>query len=394
MKMAARQDPLDEIQYVFPPMLEWWESSGNGKRMDENMIHRYFADSPFFDWATKNGLIIKQADNDMHAYNLSWNRQALEDNLRRRNGTEYMIVGQPQPHPDPALAAQGFTTGIYTIRRQDRQRASPDVYVRPPHVITEKSLDGKGPWELTILGTYFIVGEAVYQAPSVFDIVGNRLLSAASSLKKFYDIADGLPRYSPAIGYHYLPTSSKTTAATTSVPGTPARSREGSLAPAPDSQSLRSVSVQPDGAAGATSAAATQLETNLLAKSLEDSIRYGDEYTDENPLLGAPGTFYFQSSNTEVRKRREKEAAALRARLEQATAANAPAVASTVEESSKAPSPPAVFTQEKALKAEKANGDRKGGKPSKKDRKKSRPATSPTTPASATSPQAPLLPAS
>ncbi|KAK4631080.1 Mediator of RNA polymerase II transcription subunit 6 [Fulvia fulva] len=386
--MAAMQDPVDEIQYQFPPMIEWWVNSGFGKPMDENMIHRYFAGSPFFDSTTKNGLILLQAENDMHAYNLSWNRQALEDNLRKRAGTEYMIVGQPQPHPDPALAAQGLTTGVYTIRKQDRQRASGDVYVRPPHVLTEKDSDGKGLWGLTILGTYFLLGEAVYQAPSVFDIVGNRLLAAASSLKKFYETADCLPRYTPAIGYHYLPRSSKPAAATTSVPGTPARSREGSLAPATDSQSLRLGSVQPDAQAGTTAAAVTQQETNLLAKSLEDSIRYGDEYTDENPLLGAPGTFYFQSSNTEVRKRREKEAAGLKAHLEQTMTANAPAAVSTADDAPKAPSPPAVFTQEKVLKAEKANGERKGSKSSKKDRRKSRPATSPTTPASATSPQA------
>ncbi|EME47680.1 hypothetical protein DOTSEDRAFT_69588 [Dothistroma septosporum NZE10] len=333
---------------------------------------------------------MQQAGNDMHTYNLSLNRQALEENLRRRPGLEYMIVGQPQPHPDPALAAQGVTTGVYTIRKQDRQRAPPDVYLRPPHVLTEKSHDGKGSWELTVLGTYFAVGEAIYQAPSVFDIVGNRLLSAASSLNKFYNIADGLPRYTPATGYHYLPRSSKPVATATSATGTPARSREGSLAPATDSQSMRSGSVRPESQAGITSAAATLLETSLLAKSLEDSIRYGDEYTDENPLLGAPGTFYFQSSNTEVRKRREKEAAALKARLEQHTAMSSHTVVSTAEETVKIQSPPAVFTQERALKAEKSNGDRKGSKSSKKDRRKSRPATSPTTPASATSPQVPM----
>lgn len=72
------------------------------------------------------------------------------------NGLEYMIVGEAQPSLDPAL---GPDTGVWVVRKQDRRKRA-----------------GKDD-ELTVLGTYYIVGENMYQAPSVYDIVGNHLVS-------------------------------------------------------------------------------------------------------------------------------------------------------------------------------------------------------------------------
>ena len=71
------------------------------------------------------------------------------------NGLEFMIVGEPQTSPDPAL---GPDTGIWIIRKQERRKRQ-----------------GKED-EITVLGTYYLVGENMYQAPSVYDIVGNHLV--------------------------------------------------------------------------------------------------------------------------------------------------------------------------------------------------------------------------
>lgn len=40
----------------------------------------------------------------------------------------------------------------------------------------------------------------------------------------------------------------------------------------------------------------TYLGSRLLAESLEMSIRYGDEYMDENPITGHPGEFHLSTT--------------------------------------------------------------------------------------------------
>lgn len=70
------------------------------------------------------------------------------------NGVEYIIVGEPQKVDDPVV----MDTGIWIIRKQDRRKRAPRED------------------EVTILGTYYIIGENMYQAPSVYDIVGNHMV--------------------------------------------------------------------------------------------------------------------------------------------------------------------------------------------------------------------------
>ena len=82
-------------------------------------------------------------------------RERFEQVLRSRPGLEHMIVGEPQQTTDPS---QGPDTGVWVIRKQDRVKRAPRED------------------ELTVLGTHYIVGENIYQAPSVYDIVGNHLV--------------------------------------------------------------------------------------------------------------------------------------------------------------------------------------------------------------------------
>lgn len=378
-------------------MIQWWMSEG-GKHMDENFIHRYFSESPFFDWESRNGFIMQQSKVDMVAWGRSNNRQELEAMLRSRAGMEFMIVETPQLVSDKELAAQGITTGVYVIRKQDRQPAGTfrknfrgeRFFGLPPHVLVEKSPDGRDEWELTVLGTYYIVGENVLQAPSVYDILSNRLLVSSASMNKLFDVAASLPRYTPAAGFHYLPRPQKPTSSL-SAPGTPARSREGSMAPGTDDQSLRSGSVQPDSRAGGAASSTNVKDMRLLSQSLSDAVQFADDYIDENPLLGEPGGFRFSASTAAIKKRRaDEEAAAAKAKAEKESATTSRAA------SPKAPTPPPVFTEAAKVtgKEKVKDGERRGSKKGDKGRRKSRvagggSATSPTTPASATSTKAP-----
>ena len=64
------------------------------------------------------------------------------------------MVEEPQRlRPD-----QGGDSGIWVIRKQDRRKG-----------------DGTND-NVTILGTYFIIGENVYQAPSVRDIISSKMV--------------------------------------------------------------------------------------------------------------------------------------------------------------------------------------------------------------------------
>jgi mediator of RNA polymerase II transcription subunit 6 len=368
-------EPLDEKVSRREDVIAWWVQTYGKESMHEDMIHRYFSESLFFDHSTKNGLFINQSGRDPQAWEVSLDRKRFEAKLRERPGVEYMIVGEPQPVADKTLAAQGVKTGVYVIRKQDRQRVrDKSERSNAPGVFHE------GEWEITTLATYFMVGEQVYQAPSVFDIVGNRLLSAASSLNKAVEVANDLPRYTPSTGYHYLPQTVKRTTNAGSVAGSPPGSREGSVAPGVDSQSMRSGSVLADASLPATATTSSFQETRLLRDSLRLAFQHGDEYTDENPLSGEPGSLKFATSTAAVKKRRaDEEAAAARARAEKESATTSRAVSPKIE---KAPSPPAVFTEAKTtVKSEKSGKSKSADKIKRRKSRANGTLTSPTTPA-------------
>ncbi|KAH0350989.1 MED6-domain-containing protein, partial [Aureobasidium melanogenum] len=277
--------PLDEVQFRRPDVIAYWEG------IHENSIHPILRETPFFDPTTKNGLLWKQAEIHPPIWDMCRNRQAFETRLKQMNGVEYLIVGEPQPNPDPSL---GPDTGIWVIRKQDRRK-------RPTQ-----------PDEITVLATYYLVGENMYQAPSVYDIVGNHLLSAMTSLTKFTQTAAPLPLYTPATGYTYFPpATAKSLVASQALSST---SREASTAPTP--AELPSAAALDPAAQSTTSnelkstKGADPRAQRALQDSLQMMLHYGDEYMDENPLRGEPGNFTFSATKHHVRAKAEAAEAA------------------------------------------------------------------------------------
>ena len=82
------------------------------------------------------------------------NKEAFEARLKSMNGVEYIISEEPQKVDDPAVG----DTGIWVVRKQNRTKRAPRED------------------EVTLLETFYYVGENVYMAPSVYDIVGNHLV--------------------------------------------------------------------------------------------------------------------------------------------------------------------------------------------------------------------------
>ncbi|KAI5210717.1 MED6-domain-containing protein [Aureobasidium subglaciale] len=279
--------PLDEVQFKRPEVIQYW----GGIHADS--ILPILRESPFFDHTSKNGLLWKQAEANQAMWELCRSRQALETRLKQMNGVEYLIVGEPQANTDAAL---GPDTGIWVIRKQDRRK-------RPPQAD-----------EITVLGTYYLVGENMYQAPSVYDIVGNHLLSAMNSLTKFTQTAAPLPLYTPATGYTYFPPSTtKTLAASQAL----SASREASTAPTPaELSSAAALDTATQSVAEPQSKTTKDTDPRAqmaLFESFNMMLHYGDEYMDENPLRGEPGNFTFSATKHHVRAKAEAaEAAKLR----------------------------------------------------------------------------------
>lgn len=385
--MAQQQlPPLDEIQDRMPLIIEWHVSQNGGQPMDENMIHRYISESRFFDWTSKNGITFDQGKVDMQTYLRVGNRKALEDQLKRQKGVEYMIVGEPQQLPGrPKVEGGVGGNGMWLIRKQDRDR------VQAP--------DGSGRWQekLTVLGTYFIVGENMYQAPSIGDVVGNRLTAAANELAKFYNTAKNLPTFEPERGYSYLPQSTstqKTASTNVSATGTPSRSREGSLVPGAgaETQSLRSASLLPETNGNTSSQGSNYQQAMMLAESFKNTLEFADDFLDENPLIGEPGNFTYTLTTQAVKKRRadaEAELAALTAAAKAKESQVNSKVATPAGKAEKPPSPPAVMTEKAVKETREREKDRRGSKIEKIKRKKSRHSIAPSTPLSAGTGSAP-----
>ncbi|KAL9073174.1 MAG: hypothetical protein Q9157_004843, partial [Trypethelium eluteriae] len=146
--MAAMQEPqLDETVWTNPTEMQ--RLGG----LNQNTVHFYFSQSPFFDRSSKNGILITQAQfNPSMAY-IMFNRDAFERRLQEMSGVEYLIASDT---PELRAFPSNDSNGIWILRKQDRKSASLNA-------------------EVEVLGTYFIVNTNVFMASSLGDIMNNRL---------------------------------------------------------------------------------------------------------------------------------------------------------------------------------------------------------------------------
>lgn len=111
-------------------------------RLSLSTVLHYFFGSPFFDRASNNGSLIMQAQVNPALLHVVNNRQIFEQRLKTMVGTEFAITAE-----DPA-------NGVWVIKKQLR----------------------RSPVEVVPLDVYFIVGENVYQAPTLHGIMTSRLV--------------------------------------------------------------------------------------------------------------------------------------------------------------------------------------------------------------------------
>ncbi|KAJ7693699.1 MED6 mediator sub complex component-domain-containing protein [Mycena rosella] len=150
--------PVDDYSHRFFIWHEWIQA--NGPLTTENVFD-YFTTSMFYDKQSNNQVLRMQT---MHTGAAIANEA---EELRRFTGVEFAVV-----HAQPP--------SMFVIHK--RERMSPDD-VRP-------------------LSAYFIMNNRIYQAPDVYTVLSNRLLTSLCSLQSSLDILRSRrPDYIPRTGF-------------------------------------------------------------------------------------------------------------------------------------------------------------------------------------------------
>jgi mediator of RNA polymerase II transcription subunit 6 len=144
--MASKEPPLDEIVWRSP---EWAMSMGG---IHDNSVLFYFAQSPFFDQTSNNAILYSQAMYNQNMLPIIQTRAAFQGRLQTMSGLEFIVA------QEPAEMAPGTGTGVWVIRKQTRRKRQPEED------------------EITVHSSYYLVGENIYMAATVGDIISNRLV--------------------------------------------------------------------------------------------------------------------------------------------------------------------------------------------------------------------------
>jgi mediator of RNA polymerase II transcription subunit 6 len=81
-------------------------------------------------------------------------REAFEGRLRTMAGLEFVVA------QEPAEMGPGMGTGVWVIAKQTRRKRPGDVD------------------DITVHRAYFVVGENIYQGPTMADALHSRIVSA------------------------------------------------------------------------------------------------------------------------------------------------------------------------------------------------------------------------
>jgi mediator of RNA polymerase II transcription subunit 6 len=207
-------------------------------------------------------------------------REAFEGTLRTMQGLEFMISQDPSDN-----GHRIENSGVWVIRKQIRRKR-------------QGAED-----EILPIRSYFVVGENIYMAPFLGSIINNRMvcfgmdirhmlwliqrkLSTVTFVTKLVSTASALPIFTPSLGHTYLPAAPKSLSSATS---TQVNQMSNESTPAPSTQETSASSKTP--LSSKITSEADDLGLQTLAESYSLSLRYNNEYMDENPLVGEPGSF-------------------------------------------------------------------------------------------------------
>lgn len=261
---------------------------------------------------SNNKVLENQSAHSIEGIKTISDRHRFEAALRTMTGIEYMVVDGPDPRkPD----THGNPVWVIRKHRREKQAGQED--------------------KVTVLGTYFCMGERIYQAPSLEAVISSGLAQVYVQLTEFFDTATKLQHFSSAEGHKYI---KSTTQPSGGLDGSTNTSRAAS--PVHEAPSQRS----DEGHRRTTSAQGTLNDDQELYASFMQTIQHGDEYMDENPLVGEPGSFVFSQTQDSVRTRQAKEKAEAEARK----------LTSRTNSNAQSPRPPPIKTEGLPRKGTKA----------------------------------------
>jgi mediator of RNA polymerase II transcription subunit 6 len=115
----------------------------------------YFYLSPFFDSTSSNGQLMQQLERNPIAAARIQSPADFDEALKSFRGTEYVI------------AAGSDESGVWVIRKLVR---------RPPREVVVAGQKTKVE-DVSVVADYYIIGENIYQAPSVGAVLQNRVVN-------------------------------------------------------------------------------------------------------------------------------------------------------------------------------------------------------------------------
>lgn len=142
----AVQAPLDETV---------WQADLVAVRLyhlHSNTILPYFQLSPFYDQSSNNAILWSQAYNNANMFHLIQTREAFEARLKTMSGVEFIVA------QEPSEMAPDTGTGVWVVNKQHRRKR---------HGLED---------EITVLATYYVVGEHIFMAPSMADLLSSRIV--------------------------------------------------------------------------------------------------------------------------------------------------------------------------------------------------------------------------
>lgn len=125
----------------------------NSPHADQTPVLPYFYESPFFHATSNNATITTQATHNPALFYLIQTREAFEGRLRTMQGLEFMVAHDPSEN-----GTKIENSGVWVIRKQNRRK-------RPG-----------AEDEITPISSYYVVGENIYMASSLGNILGARLV--------------------------------------------------------------------------------------------------------------------------------------------------------------------------------------------------------------------------
>ncbi|KAG0660663.1 Mediator of RNA polymerase II transcription subunit 6 [Maudiozyma exigua] len=216
--------PLDELQWKSP---EWIQTFG---LRTENVLD-YFSESPFFDKTANNHVIKmqrqfsqlhgeqqpqptddKQSDDNSNTQDDSTNGQFNSSLLPQHDFSQRQNeFSQVEPSRRDVL----LKYPMYASLERELSKLKGIEYVlacvREPDFWIIKKQERLSNNETTVLQDYYVIGANVYQAPTMFNIIQNRLMSTNYHLSQTIRNLHKLTQFQPSHGVQFKTTAMSAT---------------------------------------------------------------------------------------------------------------------------------------------------------------------------------------